>query len=604
MRKCLIGILVLPTLLVTATEARPVSATPSIRYKLELRNPGQRRLHVTCRVAGIKERNINFSFPSWSPGSYVYRPLSRFLRSLNVTGPDGPLPFAPGTTDTYQVSDVSRASLTIDYDIDLSLADGSVDKSLVNDQIAVIKGDFTFCLIRGLREAPALVEVEPPQGWKLITTLTRDLKRNCFRATNYDELIDSTAMMGRIETATFSSGPANFTIAIDGSMGLAPTHLIAAAKRLADYEISLFGKPPFGHYTFFVYIATDPSFNILPSGVVGMEHLRGCTVFFTPDGARLIKGDDFDRVIQELFAHELFHSWNGKLIHPVELDRPDLTRPIMSPNIWFIEGVTHFYDIMARYRTGLTDKQRLYNDLSLLMTAGNVSRSLKMASLDVDKTLDSMLYSKGALAALDLDLKIRSLSRGRRSLYDVMRMLYRRFGLRSRSYTAASLREIAAQAAGRNLDDFFSRYIYEAERFDTDAALAAAGLKAERYATRAAQDIGIFFDNKTKTVVGVLAGSAAESAGLRQQDKILSIDGISTSSRPFVRSFPRTAVGDTYKLQTIRNNQEVTIDMRIGTIEIPRLKITEAEHSSVLETRVRASFLSAVPAGMESRNVR
>src|SRR6185503_1640352 len=65
-------------------------------------------------------------------------------------------------------------------------------------------------------------------------------------------------------------------------------------------------------------------------------------------------------------------------------------------------------------------------------------------------------YTKGALVALALDLKLRLETAGRTSLDDVVRELWRRYGARSVGVPEDGFERLAAELSGADLGAFFA----------------------------------------------------------------------------------------------------------------------------------------------------
>ena len=210
-----------------------------------------------------------------------------------------------------------------------------------------------------------------------------------------------------------------------------------------------------------------------------------------------MKGAHLNYVLEKLLAHELFHSWNGKHIVPAELYEPDLSQVVKSPNIWFVEGVTTYYEALSVYRAGEHKRQTFYSLITSFIQDGNVTESLEQMSIDSWKGLNPILYTKGALVALALDLKIRWAINNARSLDDVMRQMHDELAANSKQFTAESLRKFISKIAGENLDEFFARYVTGSERLDIDKVLSQAGLKLGFGKRKLAQDVGIFFNSNT-----------------------------------------------------------------------------------------------------------
>src|SRR5262249_53935233 len=194
-------------------------------------------------------------------------------------------------------------------------------------------------------------------------------------------------MLGKFARRSVMVGSTEFVLAVDPKIQVVPSSLVPLVRSLAEYEIGLFGGSPFKRYTFFVHSIRESGFNSFTGGSIAIEHLRGTTISFTPQATAAFKGEYLTAVLFELFAHELFHSWNGKGFRPAELVRPDLNQPIQSTNIWFVEGVTRYYDILARERMARDGAAGFYDQIGALIVGGNVEASLEQISAESWKGL-------------------------------------------------------------------------------------------------------------------------------------------------------------------------------------------------------------------------
>jgi len=73
-------------------------------------------------------------------------------------------------------------------------------------------------------------------------------------------------------------------------------------------------------------------------------------------------------------------------------------------------------------------------------------------------------YAKGTVAAFLLDAKIRTVSKGKRSLEDVMRKMYEEYS--ESGYTQEAFRETASEVAGVDLSEWFVRAIDSTNELD------------------------------------------------------------------------------------------------------------------------------------------
>jgi predicted metalloprotease with PDZ domain len=248
-----------------------------------------------------------------------------------------------------------------------------------------------------------------------------------------------------------------------------------------------------------------------------------------PDGYLTVLG---------LISHEYFHTWNVKRLKPADLATIDWQRENHTGLLWFFEGFTSYYDEWMLQRCGLIDAPRWLKLLAKTVNAvesspGRRVQSVAQSSFDAwvkyyradENTPNSTIsyYLKGALVGLCADLTLRQ--RGR-SLDDLLRLLWRRSG--GGPVTEADIADALAELAGRRLDAELHAWVHGTGDLPLADLLASHGVAWKRERAAFAASLGLKLSEGPVTgvqVKGVLAGSAAASAGVSAGDELLAIDG-------------------------------------------------------------------------------
>jgi predicted metalloprotease with PDZ domain len=168
-------------------------------------------------------------------------------------------------------------------------------------------------------------------------------------------------------------------------------------------------------------------------------------------------------------AHELFHLWipNG-----LALD---------GNYDWFYEGFTLYQALRAGIRLNLLTFQDYLNALGRAFDAYKTGRERDQLSLlDAARqrwTLQpALVYNKGMLVAFLYDLTLRQQTKGKRSLDDVYRELFRLYhALESRKDGNSAVLAVLNDVGG--MQEFTRRYIEHANAIDLPAAIAPFGLQ-------------------------------------------------------------------------------------------------------------------------------
>ncbi|MEK6336545.1 MAG: hypothetical protein AABM67_16580 [Acidobacteriota bacterium] len=178
-------------------------------------------------------------------------------------------------------------------------------------------------------------------------------------------------------------------------------------------------------------------------------------------------------------THELLHLWvpNGLALE--------------GDYDWFYEGFTVYQAARASVRLGLLTFQEFLNAVARAYDAYSVGLerdrwSLIEASQRRFTAGGSAVYQKSMLVALLFDLKLRSQSRGKRSLDGVYREVFNRYRVVDPSATAADGNQAVLTAIDGTpgMEQFGNSYIKRPSAIDLRAELAPFGLQVERLGLR------------------------------------------------------------------------------------------------------------------------
>jgi predicted metalloprotease with PDZ domain len=331
------------------------------------------------------------------------------------------------------------------YAWDLSVRAAHLDRTH-----GFFNGSSVFLLPIGLEHERCRIDILPPAGgayadWRVATGLApaRGTRRGHFGtylAADYDELIDSPVEMGSFALGRFEVHGVPHEIAVTGRVPqLDLSRLTADLARICAAQMRLFEPrmlaAPFSRYTFLAYAVGE--------GYGGLEHRNSTALLCRRDDLPFAGMKDTTegyRTFLGLASHEYFHSWNVKRIKPAAFVPYDLTQENHTRLLWAFEGFTSYYDDLLLARAGLLTPTQYLDTLARTMTTvmqrpGRLKQSVADSSFDAwikyyrqDENAPNSLvsyYQKGALVALALDLTIRAETAGRRSLDDVMRLLWR-----------------------------------------------------------------------------------------------------------------------------------------------------------------------------------
>ncbi len=157
-----------------------------------------------------------------------------------------------------------------------------------------------------------------------------------------------------------------------------------------------------------------------------------------------------------VLLHELFHLWNGETI-----------RYKNGEEHWFNEGFSEFYAFQTATKIGIMSPEEMLSTAALSLGYYNGSKSagkisMRDAGID-DKTKFEnffLVYQGGWMAAMALDVDIRTKTNNKKSLNDLMKWLYKNFLRTEKLYNTDDIIKGLKITTGMDYSEFFKNYIY------------------------------------------------------------------------------------------------------------------------------------------------
>ncbi len=569
---------------------------PVTRYRIAVRDPHAHLFEVACTVDAPAADGQRFRLPAWIPGSYLIREFARHFVGVRAECAGQPVAITKEAKDTWRAAPCAGPLTVI---ADVYAYDLSVRAAYLDGARAYFNGSSVFLCPEGREAVACSVEIVEPggrRGWRVATTLpTAGALQWGFglhRAADYDELIDHPVEISDFAHASFEAGGAVHDVAIAGRHDADLGRLTADLARICRFHVELFDGPgaraPFDRYLFQVLAVGE--------GYGGLEHRASTSlVCARRDLPRrgIAKVTDDYRSFLGLASHEYFHAWNVKRIKPAAFVPYDLAREGYTRQLWAFEGLTSYYDDLALVRSGVIDAGSYLELLGrtitgVLRTPGRHVQSVADSSFDAwikyyrqDENSPNAVvsyYAKGALVGLALDLLLR---REGAALDDVMRALWQRYGRTGVGVPEDGIASIASEVAGRDLADFFARYVDGVEDPPLADLLASFGVTMRLRAADGPRDRGGTAgeprgDDPPRVTLGVkLAGSGeaklqhafrggpAARAGLSGGDVIVAIDGLRATGDGVDTLVSRHAPGDRVTVHAFRRDELLAFDVTL-----------------------------------------
>jgi predicted metalloprotease with PDZ domain len=568
----------------------------ALRYAVRLDSPATHTAEIELRFTPDAD-SVDVTLPAWCPGSYLIRDYARFVRDLEAKGDDGqPRKVTKVDKQTWRIERAGARELTVRYGLyghDLTVRTNHID----HDH-AFLHGPATFLYPTTQRAQPVEIGLSYPQAWTLTTAARRD--GATVRAASIDELYDHPIHLGPTRTLDV---PAKVPckLAIWGERAPGGTfdeqRLCTDLAAIVDDHVARFGEAPFDNYTFILMLAQD--------AYGGLEHRASSVNLYNPHFAATRKSYEG---LLELLSHELFHAWNGKRIAPRPLLDFDYAREAYTPCLWVMEGITSHYDRFAlRTSSRISAKSLLDKVLDdwarLQATPGRARQSLEQSSFDAwiklykadESNLNTTVsyYLKGGLAMFALDLHIRRRTEGQRSLDDVLRALWQRYGKPGTPHPD-DLQPVFEEAVGLSLADIFDKQIRGTQDPELPAELAHVGLELRVSAdpgqtADGAHPVWLGLTTSGTKVTGVLDGSPAHAAGISPGDELVAIDRFRATSDGDLRSLiAARRPGDAVSIVLFRRARLVELTATLAAAPPTRFEIAGVADAGPAAARYQA----------------
>jgi predicted metalloprotease with PDZ domain len=571
---------------------------PDISYTVSMSKPWTHLLEVEMRMSWTQMPAMaELKMPVWTPGSYLVREYARHVEDFSVKDAGGNnLSWQKINKNTWQIDTKGAKEIVARYNVYAN--ELTVRTNELNADHAFFTPAALLMFPKDQIAAASIVKVNPFGNWKIGTGLPKvDGQANTFRAENFDVLYDSPFEVSDFKEITFTvqGKPHRYVISGEGNYDL--QRLATDTAKIVEEAYKIFGELPYNDYTFIV--------NLRGGG--GLEHLNSTALQWQKFG---FKPESSYKSFLGLVAHEYFHLWNVKRIRPDALGPFDYENENYTRLLWVAEGGTSYYESVLSRRAGLESPAEVLagkaSAIQQLQTRpGRLETSVEESSFDAwikyyrqdENSINNQIsyYDKGDIVNFMLDLTIRSSSNGAKSLDDVMRYLYNEHFKKGKNYTPADYQKAAELAAGKSLEDFFSKYVRGREDIDYNSILNPFGLQLNTGGGRETAYLGANMSQAGErlNITSLAQGTPAYEQGLNVNDQIIAIDG-NRASQQFLQTYlAEKKAGDKIRLTVFRFDTMRDIEITLGGRAAPSYRIVAVENPTEDQKRLYQGYFGA-----------
>ena len=427
-----------------------LAALPSLTFAqhIELRvdasEVARKVIHVRETIPAAAGR-LTLHYPKWIPGRH--RPVGQIanVTEFRVKAGGKLVEWKRDDADPFTVHvtvppDAKEVEVTFDLLLAAGAEGGAQFMTVASPKVMTMNWNDVLVYPKVAKPLELLFDasLKLPENWQSGTALYVERSQGQhvrFNRTALGTLIDSPVLAGEHFRFIPLDGKENrhhVSIACDSADGLeVPEATLAAWRKLPGEAAALFGPAkPYAHYRFLLGLS-----NHIPQA--GIEHHQSSDNRL-PELA-LVKGAE-RKAAATLFPHEFAHAWNGKFRRPADMIMTDYQQAQQTRLLWVYEGLTNYFGWLLAARTGLmsADESRDY----LAMTAARMANVKARGWRPLDDTAAAAstlfdatrawrsarravdFYDEGTLLWLEVDVMIRTQTKGAKSLDDFCKAFF------------------------------------------------------------------------------------------------------------------------------------------------------------------------------------
>lgn len=438
-----------------------------LEYTIRINKSDMKKAVVECV---IKAEDSSLFMSSIGANQFPDR-WAHFIHELKAETIEGePLKLESLEGAKWKVYAANGSSIRLRYEVSLDHEDhkwsGGVDGAAYVREWGVFYTGRSIFIMSGKQEQSIEVNFDLPENWKVSSpwNVSQNEKR-VYLVDNLSALEDSMFFAGTHEEILLKRNNFELIFALGGEEIIEQKESFSnMASGVLDYYIDLMQSVP--------NPSPDNKFNKSLVVINSSSETDGEVIGNNISILLEKDGDQMSELIGRfIFAHEFFHLWNGKSFAPVNNDCE-----------WFKEGFTNYYTLKSLFHIGYLTKESYLNVLNEFFYQRYINDDglgkLSMTDGDIKHDHWGLIYSGGFFIGISQDMLIRTSTSNQKSIDDVMRTLFKKYGGTNDGYSLKELQELMSEASGKDQTNFFKNHVYGVKKIPLDHYLKMGGFEA------------------------------------------------------------------------------------------------------------------------------
>lgn len=531
--------------------------------------------------------NLEIFLPNWRPGRYQIQNFAKRIRSFKAFDKSGQeLAVRKTSKSSWEISNQPGLTSVVYeyYAFEMDAGNSWLD----DEQLYV---NFINCCIythQSLNE-PCILHFDLPDQYEIASGLEKTSKHS-LTAPDFYKLVDSPMFASQnLRQIEYGVNDYKFNIWIQGDLPKTDEEVIDDFEKFTALQVGVMGGFPCSEYHFL--------FQCLPyKHYHGVEHWNSTVITIGPSSE--LNTRDVYKNFLGVSSHELFHTWNVIRLRPEEMTPYEFQKENYHETGFVTEGVTTYYGDLFLVRSGVFSFDEYKNELNKMLKRHYENEGRKnysVAESSYDLWLDGYekgvpgrkvsIYNEGALAALILDLLIRRKFSNKKSLDDVMGLMWASHGEDQSGYSYQDYKVAAEEVYGDSLSHYFSDVISGTAPFESylSELLPLFGLSFELIPSEKLEERKYGFRLDKQRITDIASHSPASEL-LSIGDSIETVNGASFDSE--------LISSDSVKLKVNRFGRPIEVELNASQLE--HFSIYQVDKQSNSNNHMLVGWLGSV----------